>query len=75
MTKLLDFTLRELLALEKEQKALKTISEWKLYVTAFRDEHDLTDNEAIDITRFAYNRGSMIRAWKDMHSKRWRKQL
>ena len=44
-----NITLKDIKGLKKEIAKLKTIGDWKLTVAVFRDEHKLTDKQAIRI--------------------------
>lgn len=44
-----NITLKDMETLWSDIEALATIGEWKTRVAVFRDEHKLTDREAIDI--------------------------
>ena len=44
-----DVTLREIIKLQEGAKACKSITDWKSYISEFRDKYKLTDRDAISL--------------------------
>ena len=49
--KLEDFTIRQIREFQKTLKG-KSIKEWKITVSEFRDEHELNNREAIAVANY-----------------------